>query len=1079
MRFYRKLELGVFLFVSFLIFLTFPLIFPELALSKAGGSSPQQANTQNIKKEKDLSTLADTASRIRQTLALIKSQQLNINTRAYGRKKRINRPNNQLAKLQPVASRQRSNSLKGSLPNLEVHFNKKNGTAVFIKAQGLFSREDAVRMRPGSSSPEGVALSCLQSYRDLLKVQNASEEFSQKKEIADARGLRHIKFQQVYKGIPLWGKEVIVHLDKKDAVYLVEGRIEPTPDLDVKPKISQEEALERVRRDFDKSGGSPPGDFPSCGLVIHTDGLGIARLAYQVTAYKGHEQWQYFVDAKTGHIVEKYNDTRYESVPGRGIDLFGHQQNFSVWKQGSTYSLIDTSASNGFDRGNIAILDAKEMDVKKVSIAAFSFVTSTSPYQGWDTLGVTLLHHLTVINNYFKNTFDRNSIDGQGLNNIGIIHVGQDWQNACWESGTRTMYFGDGGVKFFPLAKGLDIVAHEFTHGITQYTANLKYQYQSGALNEAFSDIFASMIDRNWLVGEDIVKVPPSFLRSLSNPHEGLASHPASMDEYKSLPCTEDGDYGGVHINCGIPGRAAYLMADGLSQEGYGTSIGRNKTEQIFYRALTQHLTPESDFYDCRRATIQSAEELYGGNSAEVRAAATAWDVVGVLGEEGTGGKSGGTVEPIKGGDNLLYIFHESDVPYLAIRLTNGEEYYVSDTPVAETRPVVVVNGEKVLFVDVRHDLRIASLSPDSTDEDVIPTEGLVRTIAGSHDGRYFAITTNPEDNLLYLLDMEKEDVQVFKLDWPNDADIYTNSLLYADDMDFDLPGNRIIFDAFSELKFSEWEGGYSFWNIGILDIRTGKIEMLVPTMPAGYHIYTPSASAVKDWLIAFEIYHEPTESQATVIYNLITRQASIIAEETGSPAFNGDDTFLALEYDGGIVKVPIQEQDDGSFISDFNRREIVGTGDRCLYPRYYRVGQRVVEPHIRIPVNVLDLGRVNVGQITTKTLRISNVGTYDLTIDSFQMTDEQNFRHRGSHTSIAAGNAMDLQVSFTPKNTGTKSATLSVLTDDPDTPRVDVTLRGEGIQNQETTGRGSGSNGSSGGSGGCFITTIFRCLTK
>ncbi|MEW5801961.1 MAG: M4 family metallopeptidase, partial [bacterium] len=638
----------------------------------------------------------------------------------------------------------------------------------------------------------------------------------------------------------------------------------------------------------------------------------------------------------------------------------------------------------------------------------------------------------------------------------------------------KFMFFGDGGSVFSPLARSLDVTAHEYTHGVTENTARLKYQYQSGALSEAFSDIFACMIDRrNWQIGEDVTNRYPYFLRDLKDPHHGLSSLPASMDEYRNLPGTEDGDYGGVHINCSIPGRVAYLMAEGLSSEGYGASIGRDETEKIFYRALTQHLTPESDFSDCRRATIQSAEELHGADSAEVQAVETAWDVVDVLEEEDTGGEEGGTITPVKGPDNLLYIFYDEwGVPYLAMRLATGEEFYVSQTPVAVTRPVVVENGEAVLFVDAQNNLKFASLSPFSNYEAVIAADGRVRTIAGSSDGRYFAYTTNPEDNMLYLLDMEAMDKKEFTLFWPSDADVSSNSLLYIDNMDFDLTGNKIIFDALSELKFSDGEEGYSFWDIGILDIRSGRVEVLVPTMPEGYDIYTPSASAVRDWLIAFEKYHNPTGTRVSVIFNLITRQTSTIAEGTGSPVFNGDDTFLALEYDNEIVKVPIQVQSDGSAGSRFDDREVIGTGNSCFYPRFYRVGQRAVNPDIRVSDSMMTFGTVKIGYFITKTLMISNVGTYDLTIDDFQITDNRNFRHRGIHTSIAPGASISIQISFVPQNTGAKSATLSIFSDDPDALRTDVSLVGEGVQSYKSTG-GSGSSGSSESVGGCFIHTL------
>ncbi|GAG47610.1 unnamed protein product, partial [marine sediment metagenome] len=134
----------------------------------------------------------------------------------------------------------------------------------------------------------------------------------------------------------------------------------------------------------------------------------------------------------------------------------------------------------------------------------------------------------------------------------------------------------------------------------------------------------------DWTVGEEVVLVSPGYLRNLADPALGLDSLPTRMSEYRNLPNTEQGDYGGVHINMSIPSRACYLIAEGLTAEGLGTSIGREKTEEIFFRALTTYLQASSSFLDARVATLQAAEDLYGEGSTEVSAVEAAWDAVEV-----------------------------------------------------------------------------------------------------------------------------------------------------------------------------------------------------------------------------------------------------------------------------------------------------------------------------------------------------------------------------------------------------------------------------------------------------------------
>jgi hypothetical protein len=225
---------------------------------------------------------------------------------------------------------------------------------------------------------------------------------------------------------------------------------------------------------------------------------------------------------------------------------------------------------------------------------------------------------------YYFNTFKRDGIDGRGSPMVSTVHYGndpEDAENAAWIGERQQMIYGDGGKIFKPLAYGLDVVGHEFTHGVTDATANLIYQGQSGALNESYSDVFGALIDRaNWTVGEEVVKSPPfptRVLRSLEdpglngqydprNPLSGVGQ-PSNMREMARLPNSRRSDNGGVHINSGIPSRAAFLVAQAL---------GKEKMEQIYYRTLMQYLTPDSDFGDAARATIRAAQELYGANDA-------------------------------------------------------------------------------------------------------------------------------------------------------------------------------------------------------------------------------------------------------------------------------------------------------------------------------------------------------------------------------------------------------------------------------------------------------------------------------
>jgi len=257
----------------------------------------------------------------------------------------------------------------------------------------------------------------------------------------------------------------------------------------------------------------------------------------------------------------------------------------------------------------------------------------SSVNQAFDGLGAT--------RDYYRQVHDRNSIDDRGMRLDGYVHRGVGYQNAFWDG--REMVFGDGdGEVFTDFTGSLDVIAHELTHGVTEYSAALEYRGQSGALNESVSDVFGSVVkqwargqsvtEADWLIGADIFTpaVEADALRSMRAPGTaydnellGTDPQPADMSGYVELPETEEGDNGGVHINSGIPNRAFYLAA---------TGIGGNSWEgpaQVWYAALLGS-GPTTDFAAFARATWSRAGELHGAGSSQQRAVASAWQGVGV-----------------------------------------------------------------------------------------------------------------------------------------------------------------------------------------------------------------------------------------------------------------------------------------------------------------------------------------------------------------------------------------------------------------------------------------------------------------
>lgn len=213
------------------------------------------------------------------------------------------------------------------------------------------------------------------------------------------------------------------------------------------------------------------------------------------------------------------------------------------------------------------------------------------------------------VREYYRNTFDLNSVNGDGMDLISNIHFGVDYNNAYWDGDEMT--YGDGDNKDFKdFASAIDVVAHELTHGVTQFLANLEYSGQSGALNEHFSDVFGTIIkqkylkqniaDADWLIGDTVVSkgFPGVAIRSMSAP--GTANEfdqqPAHMENYY----TGTADNHGVHINSGIPNKAFYLSCQ---------EIGIEDCAIIWFQTL-KSLWRTANFHDMLMVLMRESRRL-------------------------------------------------------------------------------------------------------------------------------------------------------------------------------------------------------------------------------------------------------------------------------------------------------------------------------------------------------------------------------------------------------------------------------------------------------------------------------------
>lgn len=272
---------------------------------------------------------------------------------------------------------------------------------------------------------------------------------------------------------------------------------------------------------------------------------------------------------------------------------------------------------------------------------------------------------------FYDKILGRNSIDDHGMRLEGYVHRGRQYNNAFWDG--QHMVFGDGdGVIFTDFTGSLDVIGHELTHGVTEFAAGLEYHTQSGALNESVSDVFGAVVKQwslkqtadkaDWLIGADIFTptIKADALRSLKapgtaydNPTMGKDPQPAHMRNYVELADTEDEDFGGVHINSGIPNKAFFLTATGIG--GYAWEAPAH----IWYESLKAS-SPNTQFKEFAETTYAKAGLLYGGGSLQQRAVLAAWGEVGIeISKAGGGPATDDSKDSGKEADTLVALTEE------------------------------------------------------------------------------------------------------------------------------------------------------------------------------------------------------------------------------------------------------------------------------------------------------------------------------------------------------------------------------------------------------------------------------------
>jgi bacillolysin len=521
------------------------------------------------------------------------------------------------------------------------------------------------------------------TFKEQLGLKNNSK-FSKIKSETDKSGYSHEKFQQYHEGIKVEYATYTLH-SKSGKLTSMSGEYQNVDNTATTPTISKQAAFQKAVRHIGASKylwenlensskigyQKPEGELvflPSMKDQGEKKGSDDLRLAYKFDIYATSpvSRGDLYIDAKTGevlyynatikHLGEHSHGNAAKSnaaktataktlfVTANAATRYSGTQSIQTALSGSSYILSDATRGNGIQTFNM-----------KKGTNYSTAVNFTDADNNWTAAEFNNINKdngaldahwgAEKTYDYFSAVHGRNSYDNAGAAIKSYVHFDNAYDNAYWNGSVMT--YGDGSGTYFDVLTSIDVAGHEIGHAVCEKTANLAYQKESGAMNEAFSDIWGACIEyfaaptkSTWLIGEDIERrTGHAALRSMSNPKSEGQPDTYGGTNWKTINCgtpTQSNDYCGVHTNSGVLNHWFYILSVGKSGtndigSSYNvTGITIDKAAKIAYRLESIYLSANSTYANARTYGIQSATELYGAGSAEVIATTNAFYAVGV-----------------------------------------------------------------------------------------------------------------------------------------------------------------------------------------------------------------------------------------------------------------------------------------------------------------------------------------------------------------------------------------------------------------------------------------------------------------
>jgi Zn-dependent metalloprotease len=525
-----------------------------------------------------------------------------------------------------------------------------------LLATGLASPAATAAGAPGAAPTDRRAearqhaSAALAAHADRFRAGSGDAFVARGNPVLDGDGGAHVRYDRTYRGLPVLGGDVVVHLDRAGGLEDQSVTLGRPVGVGTTERVTQAQAVATARA---RAEGRV--DAVTARKVVDAVGSSPA-LAWEVTVTgvrsdQTPSELHVVVDAATGAVRREADEVKQ----GTGNSIYAGAVAIGTSGSAGAFSMSDPT------RGN-----ANTTDLKGATTGTGTVFTDADDVWGNGaqsdraSAGVDAHYGAQVTYDFYKNVLARNGIFGDGRGVRSRVHYGNAYVNAFWDGAQMT--YGDGAGNAKPLVS-IDIAGHEMTHGVTENTANLTYSGESGGLNEATSDIFGTAVEffanstsdvGDYLIGEKVdINGNGTPLRYMDKPSR----------DGKSKDCWSS-TLGGldVHYSSGPANHLFYLLAEGsgaktINGVAYNSptcdgstvaGIGRDAAARIWYRALSVYMTSGTNYAGARQAAVNAAKDLYTAASTQCAAVEKAFTAISVS------GATCGTATPPPAGGNLV-----------------------------------------------------------------------------------------------------------------------------------------------------------------------------------------------------------------------------------------------------------------------------------------------------------------------------------------------------------------------------------------------------------------------------------------